>query len=374
MKHVSKFLALMTVLTVLLTGCYPTGEKELPSYHNISSNAQEDPSSGDPVITQPFVGIVSEKAGDAEFNYEISQNLPVQLPKIKLKTKLFDEELVKKVLLCDKTINPDADRPDWVIETTDGSLLVFNYGFSFSDGRVDDNRSNFATIANHYNEYCYSSSEQLKSFSSGEAVERVNKLLGELGIENYGEPCIIPVSSEVGNAYLKERGIATTNKDQSRDDYDLWTEEDGIYILKYRLNLNGTDVCSGNLKTPGSTKTIQGADITAYVTKDLVFYLEVGSWYDVVSLNEETTDLKFSAGYASNALIDHYSKISSLKYPVSFTECKSEYVPAGYTDNNELFFTPAWCFMGYELKGVNNDMFTDCAEYYYAETGIRYMG
>lgn len=359
-KHLTAAALLLSVV-LTLSGCYPTGEPSIPS------DIQNMPA-------QNFVGKVSEKAGDAEFNYEISTDLPTQMPKIKLKPKQIDEELVKKVLLRDKTINPEADRPDWVIETTDGSVLCIGGDWiSFADGRVDDNRSNFATIANTYNRFSLSSSEQLTSFSSREAVERVNKILDELGIENYGEPYIIPISHEVGNADLKKYGVHTTNRDQSRDDYDLWTEDDGIYILKYRLDLNGTDICSGNLKTPDSIKTIQGADITAYVTKDLVFYLEVGSWYDVVSLNEEPADLKFSAGYASDSLITLYSKISTLKYPTSFTDCKMEYVPAEYTDNGEIIFTPAWCFRGYQLRGPNYDSFYDCAEYYYAETGIRYM-
>lgn len=358
MKRWFKFLAITTTLTILLTGCYPTGEK------NISSTE----GSGD---TQLFVRAVSEKVGDVNFNYEILPDLPTQLPKIKLKSKL-DEELVKKVLLRDKTIAPNADRPDWLIETTDGSLLAFDFGFSFTDGRVDDSRSNFVTIPGSFDEFCNSNGDQLEAFSSRDAVERVNKLLDDLGIENYGEPYIIPVSPEKGNDMLKKHGIVTTNKDQSRDDYDLWTDDDGIYILKYRLKFNGTDVCSGDLKTLGTARTIPGAEITAYVNKDLIFYLDVTSLYEAISLNEETVDLKFDAGYASDALIEHYSKISSVKYPTFFTECKLEYIPVEIADNNEIIFAPAWCFAGYQLKGVNYNKPEDFAEYYYADTGVRY--
>lgn len=364
MKKYLTFAALILSAVLALSGCYPTGEPSLPS--DIQNTASE---------IQNFVGKVSEKFGDAEFNYEISPDLPTQMPKIKLKSKQLDDELVKNVMLRDKTVNPDADRPDWVIETTDGSLLQFSYGFTYYDGGVDDNRSNFLTIAGTYNEFCLSSSEQLKSFSSQEAIERVNKILDELGIENYGEPCVIPISPETGNAQLKKYGVYTTNKDQSRDDYDLWTEDDGIYILKYRFNINGTDICSGNVKTLETARTIPGADITAYVKKDLIFFLEINSWYDAVSLDEGTVDFKFSAGYASNALIEHYSKISTIKFPIFFTECKLEYIPLEYTDANEITYTPAWCFMGYENRGFSGDYRSvDFAEYYYPEMGIRYMG
>lgn len=349
--------ALILSVVIILSGCYPNAQKTLPNSAGSEANG--------------FVGKVSEKIGNAEFNYEIKADFPAELPKIRLKLKQFDEEKLKSVLLRDKTIDPNADRPDWVYETTDESVLAITGDWiTFADGRVDDNRSNFATIANYYNKYCRSNDEELSSFSSEEAISQANKLLDELGVENYGKPCVIAVSPEVGNAYLKEHGVATTNQEQSPDDYDLWNENDGIYVLKYRENINGIDISSGNMSTPNSSRTIQGTDISVYVKKDMIFYLEINSWYDVVSLNEETVDLKFDAGYASNALIEHYGKIPKLKRPVFFTDCNPEYVLQS-SENGELVFTPAWCFSGYQ-KHPETDYFTDCAEYYYAETGIRY--
>lgn len=367
MKHAFKLIIVTTILIGLLSGCYPNGKKALPSNtQGVSSDAQ-----GSTDATQPFVGKVSETVGDAEFNYEVKVDFPKALPKIKLKFKQIDGEKLKSVLLRDKTINPNADRPDWVYETTDRSVLAIADGWiSFADGRVDDNRSNFVTIANYYNKFSRANDEELSSFSSEDAIARANKLLDELGVEKYGKPCVIAVSPEVGNAYLKEYGVATTNKDQSHDDYDLWGEDDGIYVLKYRENINGIDISSGNMMTPDGNRTIQGTDLSVYVKKDMILYLEIKSWYDVVSLNEETVDLIFDAGYASNALLEHYGKIPKLKRPVFFTECNLEYVPQS-SENGELIFTPAWCFSGYQRR-ADSDYFEDCAEYYYAETGIRY--
>lgn len=359
MKKYLTFAALILSAVLALSGCYPTGDKKLPS--NDAENSQ------------PFSGNISGKFGEAEFDYEVSPYFPNQLPKIKLKLKEFDAELLKKVLLSGKTLVQDEEMPDWWIEATDGSRLrLGGSGFDFADGRVDDNRSNFFTIAQHYNYFCRSSSEQLSSFSSRNAVELVNKILDEIGVENYGEPCVIAISPEMGNAYLKANGgVLTTNKEQSRDDYDPWEEDGGVYVLKYRFDLNGTDVCSGSLKTLETARTVPGADITAFVTKDLIFNLEINSWYDAVPVNEETVSFKFSAKDASDALIEHYSKITTLKYPTYFTECRLEYVPAEYKDDGEVVFTPAWCFMGHQIKG-GGDWYEDFAEYYYTETGIRY--
>lgn len=366
--------AFLLSASLALSGCYPTGEKPLTSTSggqgtHSGNSGDISNSGGNSELTQPFVGTVSQKVGDVEFNYEISADYPTKASKIKLKPKKFDTETLKKVFLRDKTIVSEIN--GWRIETSDGSLLcAWGDHFDFSDNIVDDSRSNFHSIPRIYDDYCYSSDEQLKAFPSADAVERVNKLLGELGIENYGEPCIIPVSPEIANAYLKEYGLWTKNKEQDKYDYDLWTDDDGVYVLRYYFKYNGIDVSSGNIKTLGTAMTIHGADITAYVNKDTIFHLEVTSLYDAVSLDEGTFDLKFDAGRASDALIDHYSKLAAVAWPIYFTRCKLEYVPVEYSENNEIVFAPAWCFTGYKLThGVNP---WDTADYYYAETGIRY--
>lgn len=352
--------ALILSVVIILSGCYPNAQKTLPNSASSEANG--------------FVGKVSEKIGDAEFNYEIKADFPTELPKIRLKPKKFDEEKLKEIFLRDKTINPNADRPDWVYETTDGSVLCIGGDWiEFFDGSVDDNRNNMFTIAGSYNKFSYASDEQLTSFSSEEAISRANKLLDELGVENYCEPTVITVTPEMGNARLKEYGVLTTNKEQSRDDYDLWTEDDGVYVLKYKQSFNGVDISSGTMKTLSNDRTIEGTDISVYVKKDMILKLAINSCYDVVSLNEETVELKFGADYASNALLERYGKMGELKYPTFFTDCKPEYIPQGY-DNGELIFTPAWCFSGYQLRGPLYDVLDDSAEYFYADTGIRYGG
>lgn len=359
MKHMFRMALISTVLIGLISGCYPNAQKTLPNSASSEANG--------------FVGKVSEKISNAEFNYEIKADFPTELPKIRLKPKKFDEEKLKEIFLRDKTINPNADRPDWVYETTDGSVLCIGGDWiEFFDGSVDDNRNNMFTIAGNYNKFSYASDEQLTSFSSEEAISRANKLLDELGVENYCGPTVITVTPEMGNAMLKEYGVHTTNKEQSRDDYDLWTEDDGVYVLKYRQNIGGVDLC-GPMINLSTDRTIEGTDISVYVKKDMILKLAINSWYDVVSLNEETVELKFGADYASNALLERYGKMGELKYPTFFTDCKLEYIPQGY-DNGELIFTPAWCFSGYQLRGPLYDVIGDCAEYFYADTGIRYGG
>ncbi len=373
MKHKLKFFALITIVTILLTGCYPTGEKQLPS----DSGGDFSDASGNIESSKPFAGKISEKFGDVELNYEISPDFPTQLPKIRLKPKNFDEELCKSVLLRGKTIVPKEDLVDWVYYTADDCMLyVKSDDIRFTDEKIITQLKHFQNYATLFNDYCRAGNTQLKSFSSAEAVERVNKLLDELGIENYGEPYIVTVTPEEANADLEKTGcvkVSENNYSDPNSEYIPWDEDDGLYILKYQLNFNGIDLCGANLKTVGTSRTIMGADISACVAKDRIISLKLKSMYDVVSLDDGKVDLKYDAKYASDQLVEHYSKITAVREPTFFTECKLEYIPLGL-DNGEVVFTPAWCFMGHTVNREDSNWRSDYANYYYADTGRIYGG
>lgn len=373
MKHKLKFLALITALTISLAGCYPTGEKPLPS--DGSSNSFDV--QGNAEASQPFAGKISEKFGDVELSYEISPDFPTQLSKIRLRQKYFDEDICKSVLLRDKTIVPKEGIVDWVYYTSDDCMLVVGGdSLQFSDESIINKLKHFDIFTTIWNKYCRAGSVQLKSFSSAEATERVNKLLDELGIENYGEPDVVTVTPEEANAYLGKTGAKKVGENDYSDptkEYIPWGEDDGLYILKYRFNYNGIDLCAANMKTLGTSRAIKGADISVCVTKDGIISIKANTMYDVVSLNEETVDLKYDAKYASDQLVAHYSKITAVQEPTFFTECKLEYIPLAL-ESGEVVFTPAWCFMAHTVNEEDSNWRSDYAEYYYADTGRSYGG
>lgn len=354
MKRKLKFSIPAILLTVMLSGCYPTGEKKPAD-----------------LGTETYVGKVSEKAGSVEFDYEIQPDLPAQAPRIKLKLKELDHEKVISVLLKDKNVK--TTKVEGIYETDDNCRLGVGAGFSFYNFGVADSTKNFGNIASGYKKICYASDEQLKSFPSDEAVERVNKILDEIGIENYGEPYIIPITPEMGNAELEKNGLAFAETEEERLNYTLWEEDDGIYVLKYMFNCNGIDITPKGLKTLKGSHSTTGADITAYVTKDCIFYLDVPFYYDITVL-DTTVDLKFGAGYASNQLIDRYTKITP-RHQTFFTDCNLVYAPYEYVEKGEYIFTPVWRFSGYEVRELPEKQISslkDCAEHYDAETGLRY--
>lgn len=374
MKHKIKFFALIIAIMHSLTGCYPTGENSLPS----NGPGGTSGSQGSTDSLQTFSGAVSEKFGNVELNYEISSDFPTQLPKIRLRQKVFDEELCKSVFLRDKTIAPPKEgMVDWVFYTTDDCMLaVGGDSLEFSDKKIINQLKHYDYFATVRNKYCRVSNDQLKTYSSAEAIEHVNKLLDELGIENYEEPGVVTVTPEAANAFFEKTGAVKVSENDYSDtnkEYIPWNEDDGLYILKYRFNYNGIDLCAANIKTLGTSRLIKGSDISVCVTKDGIKYVKTDAVYDVVSLDAGLVDLKYDAKYASDQLVERYSKIAAVSEPTFFTECKPEYIPLDL-DNGEVVFTPAWCFMAHMINEEDSEWRSDYAEYYYADTGRSYGG
>ncbi len=371
-------LAVAAVICVAALGIFIRVNKKPET---VSSNDSTGVSSGDDLgsnSTIPFPdGIVNKKLDNVTFDFKINSKHPTELLKIKLKEKQIDAEILKNALLSGKTITDKNERnlmrggKQITYKTSDKCVLLVSPGnFSFSDDSIGDTSKNFGTVANYFDEYCNSNNEELTSFSRTDAVQRVNKILDEVGIENYGDPYVIPVSSEMANSYLEENG-GFSKEEGANKNYTLWEQDDGLYVLKYKFNFGGTDISNADLKAVGSGRTIYGADITAYVTKDNIFYLKVCQMYEEEFVNAGAVELKFSAENAANELIEYYSK-QFVEDPKRFTECKLEYVPFEQTNDSEVIFTLAWRISGYELKGVKGDIPTDCVEYYYVDTGKRY--
>ncbi len=365
--------AFLLSAVLALSGCYPTGEKLLPS----NGGGGFSDASGNIGSSNPFSGKISEKFGDVELKYEISPDFPTQLPKIRLKPKNLDKDLYKSVLLRDKTIVPNEEFADWVYYTDDDCLLAVGGDYiEFSDKKIITKLKHYEVFATIWNKYCRAGNTQLKSFSSAEAAELVNKILDELGIENYGEPSVVTVTPEEANAFFEKTGsvkVSENNYSDTNSEYVPWDEDDGLYILKYRFNYNGIDLCAANIKTLGTSRMIEGADISVCIAKDGIKSFKANSMYDVVSLDEGKADLKYDAKYASDQLVEHYSKITAVQEPTFFTECKLEYIPLEQ-DNGEVVFTPAWCFMAYTINVEDSNWRSDHVEYYYADTGRNYGG
>lgn len=362
MKHKLKLIALITTLTVSLSGCFPTGENQLPS------NGSE--------TAQPFSGRISEKYGDVELDYEIPADLPTKLPKIKLKLTDFskDEDHIVSVLFDGKTQVKNENYADWVHFASDNSFLaVSDDEISFDNGGINNEFKHYHYFSATYKDLRRENGEQLNYFSSSEAVERGNKLLDDLGIENYGDPHIIAVTPKEANEELPkfcEKQVTEDSCSDPENEYIPWDEDDGLYILRYKLNFNGVEVpdCWTNL-TGSSRAASKAPGIIIGVTKENIVYCKAKRSYDVVSLDNGTSDLIYDAKYASDKLAEHYSKITKVSMPIVFYQCKPEYVFYKNEADGSAVFVPVWCFMGRMSDREDPSVGLDCAACYYCGTG-----
>ncbi|MDE7229501.1 MAG: hypothetical protein K2N56_03390 [Oscillospiraceae bacterium] len=226
----------------------------------------------------------------------------------------------------------------------------------------------------------YASDEQL-SFPSEDAIRRANEYLEVLGITNYGDPLVIPISKERADRVYEFEGggrnFATKPEGDGYFDPAVpWTEEQEFYGLIYQLEYNGIKVNDGSIRFNGMGGTAaEGMNVVAYVDKNEVFRLVAKDIGEPAPEASGVAPIKFSPKQASDTLREFLEKrVNSTKQVIY--KCCLEYVPFERVDVNDrtsskVIYVPAWVFYGYE-EGEQWDMEKQCAYLFYAETGVRY--
>lgn len=380
MKKCFHFIGVTMLSLILLSGCYPTGEQSAID-STLSGNSSE-------IVGE--VNVISSDAADnlsnrfvnkylenVEFRYELPA-MPAGVPKIKLKIKEWNADDVKTLFLSDKQISEAEENnsgKEYVFGTSDNCSLTVSAGsISFSDANEGNNSFEYRSVASFYDEVCYASEAELAGFPSNKATESVDILLDKLGITNYGEPTVIPITPQMANEYYNNYG-GSAKKDGSETVFSEWTEENGVYVLKYPLVYNGYNISMSRFRVSNSDIKSGGTFITAYVSKDKVFYFKAKDIYDAACENMGEVQIKYDADNLSNALIDFYSKQVSLQAK-TFDKCCLEYIPYERSDwdSYETVFVPALAFRGYSSENQESGLavMSDNAEYFYADTGARY--
>ncbi len=380
MKKCFRFIGVAMLPLIFLSGCYPTGEQSaidstlLDNSSEIASEVNVISSDAVDNVSNRFVNKYLE---NVEFRYELPA-VPNSVPKIKLKIKEWNIEDVKTLFLSDKQISETEENSggkEYVFGTSDNCSLTVSAGsISFIDSEEGNNSFEYRSAASFYDEVCYASETELTDFPSNDAIKSVDILLGKLGVTNYGEPTVIPITPQMANEYYNNYG-GSAKKDGSETVFSEWTEKNGVYVLKYPLVYNGYNISMSRFRVSNSDIKSGGTYITAYVSKDKVFYFKAKDIYDAVCENMGEAQIKYDADNLSNALIDFYSKQVSLQAK-TFDKCCLEYIPYERNDwdSRETVFVPALAFCGYSSENLESGLavMSDNAEYFYADTGARY--
>ncbi len=312
---------------------------------------------------------------------DLPENTPSELSALKLTLKKWDKEEMENLLLDGKEIEEKIEREcdfypnemHYSYDTKDQFRIYFEPGrFCIDDKAALGGEFKYGSV-DSYGQYDYmASDEELSAFSREDAVKRVNKVLDELGIENYGKPKITPITADFANGVLALMK-GHTNKNGEAFDYTPWTAENEIYVLRYPLVYEFAELSDDSLMIPQKLWGVDGSYIDAVVTKDKIIRIYGSDIYDE---NYEVTNkipVNYDSAQALEKLKEFYSNLA-LDTPIKFYKCKLVYMPSDVTDDfMTVSYTPAWQFYGYsESEEPPHDKHQQ-KQYFYVDTGYRYI-
>ena len=380
-----KIITAVSALTLisLLAGCFPSGKKP----------AATDTDSGNVDVGTGSVDVESNSGGvdvnsnensfpsdDGEqqsiqlpenlsLNIARPQNTPTELPEITLSLKRWDKAEMEKLFLDGKEIEKELvndstlfpDEKHYALYATDQFRLYFEPGmFLFEDYAALDDEYCYSAMVNQGDEI-FASDEDLTAFSQEDARSRVEAILDKLEITNYAEPVVVPIKADFANERLTHWEFDSTP----------WTADEEIYILHYHLVYEGIELTTNNFQFQLIEYSAGNSEITAVVSKDKILRIYADSIYSESYKSSESVKLNYNYDKALGELKKFYSYLL-LDEPVCLTGGKLVYVPYDMEDHATIIFKPTWEFSGY-IEESRFPYKRPCYEYFYADTGMRYM-
>ncbi len=373
MKKISKsIIALM--LASLLGGCYPSEPKIDPVISSESGELNSEQNiGGDPHIILNTDGLIAD--------IELPANIPAELPQIKLTLKKWDKDFMEKTLLNGKRIVERWDGecqfyPDekfYGYDTEDQIRVFFEQGrFLYDDKEALGGEFKYGSVYSFAYDDFTANDAELSAFSRENAVTRVNEFLDRLGITNYGEPRVTPIMADFAESVLSEYK-AHSEKIGKPFDYTPWTTNEEIYFLRYPLIYGTAELCAEPLAIPQKEWNSEGSYIDAVVTKDKIIHINMSDIFEEEYETINKSAVNYNSSRAFEKLKDHYSNLVLTK-PINFYKCKLVYIPSDVSEDlTSLSYTPVWNFFGYADMPDSRLGKYQYIEYFYVDTGIRYI-
>lgn len=364
-KRLSVFAA-AAALTALLTGCYPTGNED-PRSDIVNESSSEN--AGD--ISAENSQLQIKKS--ISYNITLPENTPSAVAQIRLRVRKWEENEIESIFLDGKTVadkytyEPDFFPDDlcYVYKTSDDWQIIRAPGqFTADNMALKNGEFQYSAVCDPLKSVCFASDEELSDFSREDAKKRVNEILDRLNIP-YGAPYVIPVNANAANDYLK---LCAESYDNFS--YTPWKSENEVYILKYPLMYEGTELAMSDMKIPGANDYGSGASIDAVVSKNDIISIRGRTIYQAEYETEEQIPVNYDADFSLNKIKEFYSP-RIISKETQFFDCKIVYVPVKKESEECLSFSPAWEFDG-DIKTETFPFKQPIFQYVYAQNGFRY--
>lgn len=392
MKKAFSTTAIIVLLAMLLTGCYPTGQAPIDNSGQsteLDNSAQSTDFQSSPIqISDKFI-----------LDLSMPDNIPDEFPTVKLTLKTWDKEEIERLFLSGKEFTQANENDEkfyagekfYYWTTTDGIAVSMGPGkFSYNDYSELDGKYKYGSVYGFTKEDCaliddcYATNGELAAFSSADADKRAREMINKLGITNLGKPSIISVRAEFANLVLS---YVKDNSDKYGEEFEAtpWTENEEIYILRYPQVFENTA-----LSMAGTTYfytddnggfALKDTGAIAVVSKEKVLSLTMltvfSEDYEVV----ENTPVNCNPDKAVNNLKEYLSNLVPT-LTTKYYRCQPVYIAySGTSDNMTVNCKPAWEFAGYSSHELDNETSelssflyrSQKYEYIWADTGHRYI-
>lgn len=385
MKKRLAIYALALTTATFLSGCYPTGQN---SVGETESSGKSQLSQQETRISDKFI-----------LDMEIPDDIPSEIPAIKLTLKTWSKEEIKHCFLSDKQIEEEEEH-DIVLfpgekfyrwKTKDQLAIVVEPGrFLYSDYAELNGEYHYGTVIAYANDDssliddCFATNEELSAFSREDAEKRMEEMFGKLGIANFGNPRVIAVHCDLANKLLPKME-GEPDKNLTPFEYTPWTKNEEIYILRYPLVYENKELAMSCITYPYSDKSSGSATrnpgIIAAVSKDKILLIDAITVFSESYETLENIPVNCDANKALENLKNYLSNLVDNDL-TKYYSCKPVYIPyIGTSDNMTVTFKTAWEFAGYsEHKfsefSSSEDFFLNRGqlyEYFWADTGHRYV-
>lgn len=348
MKITATFMC--AALTLMLGGCYPTGntaESSIPDYlSDAESQTQTSLSSGQP-DNNSSTDSSEDSVPDAEIYLELENVIvDLKLPEnidsataVQITPKQWNDDVISELFLSDKA---NYEHTEYQSDYYDGKTVKYysdNSDFSLSSeaGMINytDLQStsyNYSLIATawHYDNMSeLFGSDELADFPISEAQEQIDTYLEKLGIDNLEKAEIYSVSADEANAYFATFGDIV---DKNGNAFGGWTDAQQCYVLLYHQTFNGIEFSEYNDNR-----------ILAVVTKEKLISFSCSRIFDITENAADSMNIEFDSREALNMVIDRYEQMI-LEVPVRIVDCKAVYFPVCINKTENYECDIAWEF------------------------------
>lgn len=356
-KFIAK-IALTAALSFALTGCFPTGPRQISSKESEGTDSEIETSAAESATSTK--SYVDDMKTSENFNLDI--DVSSEIPKIRFTTmnvptlddikslSIFDGQ--KIIEENEISAIQDLQSTSYQLKTDDFTFNIHSAGtwITYNDPIKEAQSSACSPSFSPLLEY--SGNTDFEDFPRSEAINKVVSLANEMGIINLGEPRCVAVTPDD-----MKKNLAESAKINSDLEYPRLSENDGVYYIVIPIAMNGFQTANAEEgfvpamgDDPGEIGGIGPTAVMAVVSSNGIASFQAWGYLGTQTNDFETVEnisVKYNASEAFELLAYREHELFE-RWPHTFTNCSMVYTIDSminlYKPNQTSVFVPVWEF------------------------------